>query len=377
MLGSVDRGVVFELIAALAAGDGKAVVERIGHLREQGLSAAAVLEDMAAALQRMAVRQAVPDMPPAEDDADAAEIARLAALLPSDETQLLYSLCIHGRAELGLAPDEYAGLTMTLLRLLPFKTGAGAAAGQPVAQLGAAPEAQPAEKKTLKSDPAQAPASAGFEPLPERESSRRNGGIAEPTDAALPPDAMPEPLAEEAASDDADAPDAPPDQNAEDSPEAQALRGAPRATPNAEHSTSEHADFWHALVRQLAEQDAITALVRELALQAQLVERTPGGAQGVPERWTLRVENAVLAQSAASADSPARERLQAALAQAGHPVQLRVTAGPVTDNPARRNAIAADARLKAALALLEADPFVQELKRDFGATIVPGSVRPL
>jgi DNA polymerase III gamma/tau subunit len=45
----------------------------------------------------------------------------LAAALPPDETQLLYSLCLHGRGELGLAPDEYAALTMVLLRLLAFK----------------------------------------------------------------------------------------------------------------------------------------------------------------------------------------------------------------------------------------------------------------
>jgi DNA polymerase-3 subunit gamma/tau len=48
---------------------------------------------------------------------------RLAALMPADETQLLYSLCLHGRGELGLAPDEYAALTMVLLRLLAFKPG--------------------------------------------------------------------------------------------------------------------------------------------------------------------------------------------------------------------------------------------------------------
>jgi DNA polymerase-3 subunit gamma/tau len=48
--------------------------------------------------------------------------------MPADETQLLYSLCLHGRGELGLAPDEYAALTMVLLRLLAFKpAGSGTA----------------------------------------------------------------------------------------------------------------------------------------------------------------------------------------------------------------------------------------------------------
>ncbi|MDR1969020.1 MAG: DNA polymerase III subunit gamma/tau, partial [Burkholderiaceae bacterium] len=121
MLGSVDRSVVFSLIAALSAGDGKTVVELSEQLRAAGLSAATTLEDMAAVLQRMAVAQAAPGLPLDDTDPDAPDIARLAAQLPADETHLLYSLCIHGRAELGLAPDEYAGLTMVLLRLLPFK----------------------------------------------------------------------------------------------------------------------------------------------------------------------------------------------------------------------------------------------------------------
>jgi len=373
MLGSVDGGVVFELIAALAAADGKAVVERIARLREQGLSAAAVLEDMAAALQRMAVRQAVPDLPE-DGDADAAEIARLAALLPPDETQLLYSLCIHGRAELGLAPDEYAGLTMTLLRLLPFK--AGAAAAQPVAPPAGAPvdvvaETAQAEKKTLKFDGAGAPE----EPRAPEQAPDNPGGS-----AATPPDGPP------AESDPGLAPDAPPPPDdppspAEDSvPDRVPDTEAPppqRAAPDASPVPSPHAGFWHALVRQLVEQDAISALARELALQAELVERAPAGADGASECWTLRVENAVLAQAAAGATSPARERLQAALAQAGHAVRLNVIVGPVADSPASRNAIAADARMKAAQVLLDADPFVQELKRDFGATIVPGSLKPL
>ena len=137
MLGAVDRSYVFRLIEALAQGDGKTVVETSDTLRMNGLSAASTLEEMSAVLQRMAVFQAVPQMAGAvdADDPEAAETARLSALMPADETQLLYSLCLHGRGELGLAPDEYAALTMVLLRLLAFK---------PVSGVG-----ESAEKKTL------------------------------------------------------------------------------------------------------------------------------------------------------------------------------------------------------------------------------------
>jgi DNA polymerase-3 subunit gamma/tau len=121
MLGSVDRSHVFRLIDALAQGHGRTVVEVSEELRHNGLSAASTLEEMCAVLQRMAVLQAVPDMPLDASDPEAAEVDRLASLMPRDETQLLYSICLHGRAELGLAPDEYAALTMALLRLLAFK----------------------------------------------------------------------------------------------------------------------------------------------------------------------------------------------------------------------------------------------------------------
>ncbi len=147
MLGSVDRSYVFRLVGALAEGDGKTVVDTVDVLRVHGLSAASTLEDMAAVLQRMAVLQAVPQAnhPSADaSDPDAAELARLATLLPPDETQLLYSICLHGRAELGLAPDEYAALTMVLLRLLAFKPGAFSGTGM------GAGTGRTAEKKTLK-----------------------------------------------------------------------------------------------------------------------------------------------------------------------------------------------------------------------------------
>lgn len=120
MLGSVDRGHVVSIVDALAAASGEAVVAQADALRSAGLSAAGTLEDLATLFQQMALAQAAPT---ALDDADpeTAEIRRLAAALPADEVQLMYSMALHGRAELHLAPDEYAGLLMVLLRMLAFR----------------------------------------------------------------------------------------------------------------------------------------------------------------------------------------------------------------------------------------------------------------
>jgi DNA polymerase-3 subunit gamma/tau len=137
MLGSVDRSHVFTLIEALAHGDGALVVQTCESLRHLGLSASSLLEEMGMVLQRMAVHQATAQTAPSDDpDPDVQRIAGLSQSMPADETQLLYSICLHGRADLGLAPDEYAALTMVLLRLLAFK-----------------PVHDEAEKKTLKTAP--------------------------------------------------------------------------------------------------------------------------------------------------------------------------------------------------------------------------------
>ncbi|HEY1394825.1 DNA polymerase III subunit gamma/tau, partial [Roseateles sp.] len=136
MLGSVDRGHVLGILNALIAGDGAALVGASDRLRDMGLSAGGTLEDLAVALQHLAVAQAAPGALDAGDP-DLAELLPLAGQLPADEVQLMYSMALHGRQELPLAPDEYAGLTMVLLRMMAFRP-IGQGARQPSVPEGAA-----------------------------------------------------------------------------------------------------------------------------------------------------------------------------------------------------------------------------------------------
>mgnify|MGYP000488083959 FL=1 len=391
MLGSADRSHVFRLIEALAQGDGKSVVDTSEALRMNGLSAAATLEDMSMVLQRMAVLQAVPSMAEASDtDPEAAELKRLSALLPADETQLLYSLCLHGRQELGLAPDEYAALTMVLLRLLAFKPQS--------AQV--APSAS-AEKKTLIEAAAQKTAlesahtaEHSHKPLPSHtpEPGHQPAAVSIPAQPVqpLPVRDMPKPAAPVRVSpqtQDAHAGslqenhlhDHPHNQNHSQDHDhdsdaavvAVPVREQVQINPQRDVQvvsaptvvTTPEGDVWYEVVQQLVQAEAINALVRELALQSQLVARDS-------DTWMLRVER----ESLNSATS--RERLQAALANAGHAVRLTVEVGRVMDSPAKRNAAAAAAKQEAAEALILNDPYVQTLMRDFGAKIVPGSIQP-
>ena len=393
MLGSVDRTYVFRLIDALAVGDGKTVVDTVETLRQNGLNAASTLEEMSMVLQRMAVFQAVPQaaLEGDESDPEVSEVTRLAAQLPADETQLLYSLCLHGRAELGLAPDDYAALTMVLLRLLAFKPKTGTLAA--------------AEKKTLIEAPRAAPAPAAA-PLPLSVSAPVTAPIPAPVPAPAlaaapatasvlaPPLKAPEAVVVSTAvvsSAVAPALVPPPGQQLHvlDKPQTAPLAMQPEKQPPAAHieaftvrvqadsrqeaaagpaaagalRPTEEGDFWHQTVQQLIAQDAINALVRELALQSQLVARDT-------DQWLLRVERESLNQSGT------RDRLVSALQAAGHGVSLVVEVGRVTDSPARRNAAAAAERQLAAEKIIFGNPFVQTVMRDFGAKIVPGSIKP-
>ena len=407
MLGSVDRSYVFRLIEALAVGDGKAVVETSETLRLNGLSAASTLEEMSTVLQRMAVLQTLAQSADAaagatDDDTDpeAADTARLASLMPMDETQLLYSICLHGRADLGLAPDEYAALTMVLLRLLVFKPQ-----GQTTS----------AEKKTLNrtAAPVQAPRSApaaipvstvapavavGKTPVvqPWEDAPGACAVTQTPVSVpvAAPSSALPpgQQLAvRESAKPDAHAAQADSDMDSEflddlvlkealapvkyERPAIKVIaipvhvQAESRSDVTAQHSTpalvpTEEGDFWHATVQQLIKADAINAMVRELALQSQLVARDT-------DQWILRVERESLNQSGS------RDRLTAALRNAGFDVTLVVEIGRVTDCPARRNTAASAEKQLAAEKIIFDDPFVQSMMRDFGAKIVPGSIKPL
>jgi DNA polymerase III subunit gamma/tau len=105
--------------------------------------------------------------------------------------------------------------------------------------------------------------------------------------------------------------------------------------------------------------------VRELALQSQLMARDA-------DQWQLRVERETLNHAAS------RERLQAALHSAGYGnVKLVIEVGLVTDSPAKRLAVKAAEKMVAAQEMIQNDPLVQAMVRDFGAKIVPGSIQIL
>ena len=166
MIGAADRRYLYTLLNALAARDGAAMIAEARQMAANAVGFDGALHDLAALLQQIALLQTVPQAADSSDPEHAA-LSALAQQFSGEQIQLYYQCLLHGRRDLPLAPDEYAGFVMTLLRMLAFAPfaaeavpagsrieGAGtapalpaAAAGQPENGFQAAPDADTAANK--------------------------------------------------------------------------------------------------------------------------------------------------------------------------------------------------------------------------------------
>lgn len=142
MLGAIDQGYLFDLLLALLEKNGVKLLQIADTMAERSVAFGAALQELAILLHRIALAQTVPQAIDI-DEPERLRLLELAQAFTMEDTQLLYQIAIHGRDEIELAPDEYAGFTMTLLRMLAFLPAKSAqqpvliapvAAAQPVAK---------------------------------------------------------------------------------------------------------------------------------------------------------------------------------------------------------------------------------------------------
>ncbi|AYN19977.1 DNA polymerase III subunit gamma/tau [Alcaligenes aquatilis] len=117
MLGTIDQRHLAQLLQALVAYDAQAIMGVADDLAMRGLSYSGALADLATLLSRIAIEQRIPGTI-SDDDPLAEAVRQLAPTLSPDHVQLFYSVAVHSRQELSLAPDEYAGFVMACLRML-------------------------------------------------------------------------------------------------------------------------------------------------------------------------------------------------------------------------------------------------------------------
>ena len=335
MLGTVGEDHLFELLDALRAQDAAALIAVADGMEARSLNFDSALQEFSVLLHRIALMQFAPQA--IVDGFEAERLLPYAEAFDPEYLQLAYQVCLHGREELALAPDEYTGFTMNLLRLHAFRPeGFGATVPGPATRpvMSSAPSAspKPAQEPPRQSAPMPAPVSR---PAPVERSV-----------ASEPPS----PWEDEARA--APLPEAnPPSQ--EDSP------------PMAAISMPQSNRDWHELV----EQARLGGLVRELAQHCEWVASEDS-------QLKLRLPNE---HRHLTAMPGTQSKLQDALRQMlGESLRLGVEIGEVSSQtPAQRKDEIRRQLHAEAVASLESDPFVQELVERFDATLVESSVKPL
>ncbi|CAN1553322.1 DnaX DNA polymerase III, gamma/tau subunits [Burkholderiaceae bacterium] len=429
MLGTIDQRHLVRLLDALQAGEASAVLEIADELATRGLSYRAALADLAILLSRVAIVQRVAQ---AIDDADplAVDIKRLASSLQPDAVQLFYTVAVHSRSELAIAPDEYAGFVMACLRMLSLAGAAGGAKQQaaPViaqaantpstAAIGAAAQTKqttptntstPSETPAMRSGPTQpTTARAG---VSQSGTAQPSAAQAQPS-AAKPSSAQPNSAQPNAAQSSAAhaqsstrSPSAAPsstsqpnavatvapsvNQQSEDSDvesEPSYLEHEPEYFSGNDIDYGSEPVFDQADDAQFAQAPAApvsdTIILPEpwAAFSAKLPLSGMAAQLARQSEWvavsgraiTLRVASKALAVGAHA------DRLRAVLTEYfGFVVQVHFEIGAAQGQSAHAVDLAAQAaRQQAAEHSVTSDPFVQALVKDFGAHVVPGSIRP-
>ena len=327
MLGTLDDAYLIQVLDALANKDGAALVAVAQEMGERSMSFSLALQDLASLIQKIASAQVVPESV-LDDWPEAAEIRRLATVFSKEETQLFYQIAITSRPDLSLAPDEQTGFSMALLRMLAFRPGsAGSGSSQSAGSVNTAAAStatKPAAAKPAAAAPSAAPASV----------------------------AAPKSITSAATS-------APASKSTTSAVTSASTSAATAATV----SSSDWPD-WHSLMRALP----VRGLVQQLAHQTELQDWVDSS-QGVKATVITSLPQL------ASADCVGRLS-EALTVHYGKKVQIEVVEGAVEKTVAKIDAQVQQEKRQNAEERIAADPFVQQLEREFGAKVVSGSVRP-
>ncbi len=383
MLGALDQSFLIRLLDALAARDGEGLLAVADEMAARSLSYNAALQDLGSLLHRIALAQSVPSAVP-DDLPEREDILRLAALFDAEEVQLFYQIAVHGRNELGLAPDEYAGFSMTLLRMLAFRPGMGgaeaksaapaAAATLATARLSAAPQAAAASAPVARLATGISPARAALDAA---------RGVKSPpgasTSSARPATAS--------------APNNPPPWDEDKPPVAVQKKTEPHGIDGVSNASPVQAPAapisprpvvhqpisalnWDGNWPLLAGSLPVRGVAQQLAQQSELIKCESGGNNGNNGNDCTQFHLRVAVETLLSAGSV--DKLAAALSeQFGQTVRVTTEIGAVEQTANALAQAERAARQREAEETMQSDPFVQTLMREFGATIVPGSIKPI
>jgi DNA polymerase-3 subunit gamma/tau len=123
MLGTVDRGRVLDLVAAVLDDNPEQILAVVARIAEHAPDYAATLDEMVSIFHQMTIALMVPGAM-ASDWQDQARVLELTQRSHLDDIQLFYQFAVNGRRDLMQAHDPRIALEMILLRMVAFRPAA-------------------------------------------------------------------------------------------------------------------------------------------------------------------------------------------------------------------------------------------------------------
>ena len=144
MLGTIERHFVVDICIAMASQNGEKLLSSVGQMAEQSPDYDAALGDVLSIWHQVAILQTVPEaLDRGVSHFD--ELANLAETVSREDVQLFYQICLLGRKDLPLAPEQRAGFEMVMLRAMAFRPAVN---GRPVPLKSPPPEVEQSAKKS-------------------------------------------------------------------------------------------------------------------------------------------------------------------------------------------------------------------------------------
>lgn len=365
MLGALDQTYLIRLLDHLANKDGASLLKVTDEMAFRSLSYSTALQDLGLLLQKIAMIQSVPDYP-VDDIPDSENLSRLASVFSPEEIQLYYQIAIHGRNELGLAPDEYAGFSMTLLRMLAFSPDKGRRSNPQAMVKNNKPAAN---RSPVDSDAAQK-ARPVLENVPEKEPV---------TETKRPETSDPVPpwMDDESFAGSVSQATEPKESVKHEAVPVDMPESFPSVSPEIPESSvdvsvkprSAQGVDWDGNWPELAAALPVRGMVQQLAQQTELVHWEKNGTG-----YVLHLKSPI-----ATLCTPNNiNRLTDVLAEHfGCPAKITTEVGKVEET-ANQNAIEARAeRQRQAEETITNDPYVKSVIAEFGGHIVEGSIKPI
>lgn len=353
MLGSIEQQYIHALIESLANNNTEAMFQAIDDAADRSPDFIMVLDEMISSFYQLSLAQMAPVIIE-QRSFDRQWLEQTSNKFSAEQLQLNYQICLTGKRDLPLAPDSRTGFEMLMLRLLAFRPDTSA---QPVDRSGSQAEEKPSVQGITRAQqridqPVTDQNTAASETKDKSyTSTKRNTGY--------PPTVSDSTYPESDSQAELVQPGFTGNNPAISEPSPASVNPGKLSLPDSSGKMN-----WSLLVESLP----VTGLTKQLALHM------------APSLWDeAHLELLVdVEQEAIHSATREKELISVLQKNLGENIKISIRIDrPLAETPAQQKQRQAREKQQAAEESIMSDPSVAKMVDAFGASVAPGSIRPV